>query len=128
MNSKNTIWVPVIADFGLSRSFTNDQTAAKTSNDTGPLKIMAPECLTRKEYSFASDVWSFAVLLDEIYSRKEPFPDLYPYEVASKVALKDLVPNIPKNMPTVLVEISKACGLFNPSERITMKDVCERLK
>ena len=44
----------------------------------GPLQWEAPECLQRnasglKEYSYKSDVWSFAVTLYEMFARQVPY-------------------------------------------------------
>lgn len=58
-----------LSDFGLSRSVVAD--SAKTTAVTGPLRWMAVESLTRQEYSAKSDIWSFAVLLFEVFSNGE---------------------------------------------------------
>jgi len=125
LREKKIGWQPIISDFGLSREYKRD--TGKTRSDTGPLKIMAPECLINREYSFASDVWSFSVLLAEIYTRKEPYPKYNAIEVASRVGRKKLVPETPENMPSILVEISKACSAYYPNDRITMVKVCKTL-
>lgn len=66
-----------VGDFGLLRELPKDQeiyiSVAKT---LAPIRWMAPESLEKREFSTASDVWSYAVLLWEMYQ-----PTVLPYEV-----------------------------------------------
>jgi len=130
LTSRNILlngWNPIIADFGLSRNFSSKGPNLTKSN-TGPLKIMAPECLILHQYSFASDVWSFAVLLEEIYTRNEPYPNMKSFNVATLVGKGELFPNIPPIMPTKLQKISRECSKYEPSARITMREICDKLE
>ena len=66
-----------LSDFGLSRTITSSPYYIKTSNDKIPVKWMAPESVTDRKYSSASDVWSFAVLMHEIFTFGEmPYKDV----------------------------------------------------
>lgn len=51
-----------ISDFGLARvtqkSEDGNSIVQKTESNVGPLKWMAPESLTQREYSTKSDVWA----------------------------------------------------------------------
>ena len=55
-----------ITDFGLSRIVANDTIYVKTTSGRLPLKWMALESITEREFTTASDVWSFGVVLWEI--------------------------------------------------------------
>eukprot|EP00096_Caligus_rogercresseyi_P011249 TRINITY_DN436_c0_g1_i1.p1 TRINITY_DN436_c0_g1~~TRINITY_DN436_c0_g1_i1.p1 ORF type:complete len:224 (+),score=57.83 TRINITY_DN436_c0_g1_i1:55-672(+) len=55
-----------IADFGLARISSDYYVMSSSSNI--PIKWLAPECLTNKVYSIASDVWAFGVTLWEMFS------------------------------------------------------------
>ena len=55
-----------ITDFGLSRMVANDSIYVKTTSGRLPLKWMALESITEREFTSASDAWSFGVVLWEI--------------------------------------------------------------
>ena len=75
-----------VGDLGLARDvyLTNHYHA----NSRGPIPIrwMAPESIFDREFTSASDVWSFGVVLWEIVTLAEhPFPGLSNEEVLSHV-------------------------------------------
>ena len=55
-----------ISDFGMSRSLKADQVYINSSHGLLPIRWMAMESLFYKEYTSASDVWSYGVVLWEI--------------------------------------------------------------
>ncbi|ESP05685.1 hypothetical protein LOTGIDRAFT_181461 [Lottia gigantea] len=57
--------VAKISDFGLSK---NDETYVKTSRTRVPVRWMAVESLFNNTYTTKSDVWSFGILLWEIFT------------------------------------------------------------
>ncbi|KAG5568424.1 hypothetical protein H5410_064562 [Solanum commersonii] len=59
---------PKIADFGMARLFTLDETQGNTSRIVGTYGYMAPEYAMHGQFSVKSDVFSFGVLILEILS------------------------------------------------------------
>nr|XP_043619206.1 cysteine-rich receptor-like protein kinase 15 [Erigeron canadensis] len=57
---------PKIADFGMARLFTTEETQANTSRIVGTYGYMAPEYAMHGQFSVKSDVFSFGVLILEI--------------------------------------------------------------
>jgi len=118
--------VPKLGDFGMSRVLQTEKN--QTKSDTGPLKWMAPESIKNREYSRKSDIWAFAVVITEILTRcTEPYPDLEPIQVATRVAYEDLKPPVPPGASPTVVRVLAACSERDPNFRPEFSDVCEWL-
>ncbi|NXJ76720.1 KITA factor, partial [Trogon melanurus] len=66
-----------ICDFGLARDVMNDSNYVVRGNARLPVKWMAPESLFERTYTMKSDVWSYGILLWEIFSLGvNPYPGI----------------------------------------------------
>ncbi|XP_036687556.1 receptor-type tyrosine-protein kinase FLT3 isoform X2 [Balaenoptera musculus] len=66
-----------IGDFGLARDITSDSNYVIRGNARLPVKWMAPESLFEGIYTIKSDVWSYGILLWEIFSLGvNPYPGI----------------------------------------------------
>jgi hypothetical protein len=114
---------PKISDFGMSRLMDEFSIKGTTAANVGPLKWMAPESLgAAKEYSYASDVFSFAVLCNEVLTEQEPYADLELIDAAIKVR-DGLRPTIPAEAPSWLADLLKLCWNESPKKRPTFEAI-----
>ncbi|XP_058505209.1 vascular endothelial growth factor receptor 3 isoform X1 [Solea solea] len=107
-----------ICDFGLARDIYKDPDYVRKGNARLPLKWMAPESIFDKVYTSQSDVWSFGVLLWEIFSLgASPYPGLQIDEDFCK-RLKDGVRmRSPETASPEIYGIMLACWQGEPKER-----------
>uniref|UniRef100_A0A7N8YK78 Vascular endothelial growth factor receptor 3 n=1 Tax=Mastacembelus armatus TaxID=205130 RepID=A0A7N8YK78_9TELE len=109
-----------ICDFGLARDIYKDPDYVRKGNARLPLKWMAPESIFDKVYTSQSDVWSFGVLLWEIFSLgASPYPGVQIDEEFCK-RLKDGVRmRAPETASPEIYGIMLACWQGEPKERPT---------
>ncbi|XP_035873850.1 fibroblast growth factor receptor 3 isoform X1 [Phyllostomus discolor] len=116
-----------IADFGLARDVHNLDYYKKTTNGRLPVKWMAPEALFDRVYTHQSDVWSFGVLLWEIFTLGgSPYPGV-PVEELFKLLKEGHRMDRPANCTHDLYMIMRECWHAVPSQRPTFKQLVEDL-
>ncbi|NXN94689.1 FGFR1 factor, partial [Rhinopomastus cyanomelas] len=116
-----------IADFGLARDIHHIDYYKKTTNGRLPVKWMAPEALFDRIYTHQSDVWSFGVLLWEIFTLGgSPYPGV-PVEELFKLLKEGHRMDKPSNCTNELYMMMRDCWHAVPSQRPTFKQLVEDL-
>lgn len=107
-----------VADFGLLRELDDYQEVYTSSNiSLCPLRWMAPESVEHMQFSTASDVWSYGILLWEMFNPTEiPYPDLRDAQFIAKVVQGHTL-SIPVQCPPTVAKIMKSCWNLIPSNR-----------
>ncbi|XP_026006985.1 fibroblast growth factor receptor 3 isoform X2 [Astatotilapia calliptera] len=114
-----------IADFGLARDVHNIDYYKKTTNGRLPVKWMAPEALFDRVYTHQSDVWSYGVLLWEIFTLGgSPYPGI-PVEELFKLLKEGHRMDKPANCTHELYMIMRECWHAVPSQRPTFRQLVE---
>ncbi|XP_077118357.1 fibroblast growth factor receptor 1 isoform X5 [Ranitomeya variabilis] len=116
-----------IADFGLARDIHHIDYYKKTTNGRLPVKWMAPEALFDRIYTHQSDVWSFGVLLWEIFTLGgSPYPGV-PMEELFKLLKEGHRMDKPTNCTNELYMMMRDCWHAVPSQRPTFVQLVEDL-
>uniref|UniRef100_A0A7S3Z0N1 Protein kinase domain-containing protein n=1 Tax=Lotharella globosa TaxID=91324 RepID=A0A7S3Z0N1_9EUKA len=121
-------WRAKVADFGMTR-FQDNKNVMTTC---GTPLWMAPEIIRRKEYNYKVDVYSYGVVLWELYTRKIPYKSLgIPAKyLVKKVAMEGIRPKIPHHCPQLYKELMAQCWTTNAKERPNFGEivrVCEMM-
>ncbi|XP_019850411.1 PREDICTED: uncharacterized protein LOC100638128 isoform X2 [Amphimedon queenslandica] len=115
-----------ISDFGLSRDL-QDENYYISKGGQVPIKWTAPEAIHYKKYSSASDVWSYGVLLYEIWSLgHRPFHNMTNQEAFRKVESGYRLPP-PPGCSRQVYEIMIQCWHPETSQRPSFIDLVTRL-
>lgn len=99
---------PMLTDFGFSRFFDKDSNDNMTG-ETGSYRYMAPEVTCHSHYSEKADVYSFALICNEIFTDERPFEYQIPAVVALDVVKKNLRPSQKKIKNERLKKIIARC-------------------
>lgn len=110
-------YVLKIADFGLTRNMTARNYYQRTSSGLLPVMWMAPESLEDNRYTTKSDVWSFGVLLWEIFSFGiDPYPNVSPEDLLEKL-LEGYRMEKPATCIDSIADVMYKCWDLNPVRR-----------
>ncbi|XP_053960245.1 uncharacterized protein LOC128864550 isoform X1 [Anastrepha ludens] len=114
--------VAKVSDFGLAREECYNLDVGKL-----PIKWTAPEALKNGRFSNKSDMWSFGILLWEIYSfGRVPYP---------RIPLNDVVKHVevgykmeaPEGCPPEIYEMMRQAWDLNPAKRPTFAELKVKL-
>ncbi|RIA80100.1 kinase-like domain-containing protein [Glomus cerebriforme] len=89
----------------------------------GNLPYIAPEVIDKKEYNFASDIYSIAMLMWEISSGQSPFSNYkHDYHLAKEI-LSGMRPKIKSYIPLEYESLMEQCWNADPKKRPNINDL-----
>ncbi|XP_064353226.1 ephrin type-A receptor 2 [Dromaius novaehollandiae] len=99
-----------VSDFGLSRVLEEDAEATyTTSGGKIPIRWTAPEAIARRQFTSASDVWSYGIVMWEVMAFGErPYWDLSNHEVMKAVNEGFRLP-APLGCPAAVYQLMLQC-------------------
>ncbi|XP_048884828.1 macrophage colony-stimulating factor 1 receptor isoform X2 [Brienomyrus brachyistius] len=116
--------VAKICDFGLARDIMNDSNYVVKGNARLPVKWMAPESIFDCVYTVQSDVWSYGILLWEIFSLgKSPYPSVLVDGKFYKMIKCGYQMSRPDYAPPEMYTIMKMCWDLEPTRRPTFSKI-----
>nr|XP_057909086.1 vascular endothelial growth factor receptor kdr-like [Doryrhamphus excisus]XP_057909093.1 vascular endothelial growth factor receptor kdr-like [Doryrhamphus excisus] len=117
-----------ICDFGLARDIYKDPDYVRKGDARLPLKWMAPEAIFDKVYTTQSDVWSFGVLMWEIFSLgASPYPGVQIDEEFCCRLKEGTRMRAPEYSSSEIYQTMLDCWQGEPQERPTFTELVERL-
>uniref|UniRef100_A0A8C5M3F9 receptor protein-tyrosine kinase n=1 Tax=Leptobrachium leishanense TaxID=445787 RepID=A0A8C5M3F9_9ANUR len=117
-----------ICDFGLARDIYKDPDYVRKGDTRLPLKWMAPETIFDRVYTTQSDVWSFGVLLWEIFSLgASPYPGVQIDEIFCRRLKEGTRMRAPDYATAEMYQTMLDCWHGDPIGRPTFTELVEHL-
>nr|XP_046247950.1 mast/stem cell growth factor receptor kita isoform X2 [Scatophagus argus] len=121
--------VAKICDFGLARDINTDSNYVVKGNARLPVKWMSPESIFECVYTFESDVWSYGILLWEIFSLgSSPYPGMPVDAKFYKLIKEGYRMEAPEFAPSEMYQIMRSCWDADPVNRPPFRKVVERIE
>ncbi|RHZ78541.1 hypothetical protein Glove_162g60 [Diversispora epigaea] len=113
-----------ITDFGLCKPVTENN----SEKCYGVIPYMAPEILSRGEYTQASDIYSFGMIMLEVLTSYPPYYNVsHDADLVMKI-FEGHKPEIKCEIPQTLKEIMEKCWNFEPLNRPTSEELRSQLE
>uniref|UniRef100_A0A7N6BEU6 receptor protein-tyrosine kinase n=1 Tax=Anabas testudineus TaxID=64144 RepID=A0A7N6BEU6_ANATE len=117
-----------ICDFGLARDIYKDPDYVRKGDARLPLKWMSPESIFDKVFTTQSDVWSYGILLWEIFSLgASPYPGIHIDEEFCHRLKGGTRMRAPEYSTPEIYSTMLACWEASPSDRPTFTNLVETL-
>lgn len=122
----------VLCDFGLSQLDNSPTQRASSTDDTsliGTLISMAPEIILQERYTSRADVYSYGIILWELWTGLVPHAELMPVQLMFLVAVKGARPSLTAgSMPPTIATLIRSCWATDPTTRPAFLDVVRKLQ
>ena len=122
-----------VSDFGLSRCDalkTSTTTLTTKSGDglAGTPAFMAPELLKDNVFTEKSDVYSYAMVLWELFDGGVPWAGHKPLQISFKVVFEHARPPVPPAMPGPLATVMRRAWANDAATRPTFTDIVRHVR
>lgn len=128
----NTVVQAKIADYGIAK-ITNASAKLTTSTKCGTNFWASPEVLAGGKTGTKSDIYSFGILMWEIFSEKFPFEEEQKSEgnLMTLIIQQNKRPKIdaiPEDVPNEICDLIEACWKKSQNDRPSIEEVLKVLK
>ncbi|CAI2182203.1 20018_t:CDS:2 [Funneliformis geosporum] len=110
-----------ITDFGMCKPLLQD--LSQGNKVYGVLPYVAPEVLKGKNYTQASDVYSFGIIMIEVITGFPPFYDFPHNENLAISICEGLRPTIGRKIPKLVATLIDQCLDADPTKRISAEQL-----
>ncbi|CAL8247705.1 unnamed protein product [Lota lota] len=116
-----------IGDFGMSRDIYSTDYYRVGGRTMLPIRWMPPESIMYRKFTTESDIWSFGVVLWEIFTYgKQPW-----YQLSNSEAIECITQGRelerPRTCPKEVHLLMQGCWQREPQQRLVIKDIHSRL-
>ncbi|KAI5092441.1 high affinity nerve growth factor receptor precursor, partial [Silurus meridionalis] len=116
-----------IGDFGMSRDIYSTDYYRVGGRTMLPIRWMPPESIMYRKFTTESDIWSFGVVLWEIFTYgKQPW-----YQLSNSEAIECITQGRelerPRTCPKEVHQLMQGCWQREPQQRLVIKEVYNRL-
>ncbi|RGB42348.1 hypothetical protein C1646_810080 [Rhizophagus diaphanus] len=113
-----------ITDMGLCKPADYNPLESANNNIYGVLPYVAPEILRKQnDYTKASDIYSFGIIMYELISGLPPYYDISHNEYLAIKICNGIRPRFNFKVPQLIVHLIKRCLDANPLNRPTTKEI-----
>jgi len=119
-----------VGDFGLSKllKVKHAHDIYRLTGETGSYRYMAPEVFEHRSYDAKVDVFSFAMILYQMFEGVAPFANYEPNDAAKLVAKRDRPIFRARTYPAEMKELIEECWDHDGKKRPTFMDILNRLE
>eukprot|EP00798_Chlamydomonas_sp_ICE-L_P016723 gene16723-22990_t len=122
-------WIAKVADFGTSRLLANnDEEELLLVSRFGTATHMPPETIRDNVVVLASDVYSFGILMWELYCIDKPFAEYSNLQLLNAIVALGERPKFPSHCPTGYAQLANECMMAEFQFRPSLKSVAARLR
>ncbi|WJX72060.1 putative serine/threonine-protein kinase sis8 [Trifolium repens] len=119
-------WVVKVCDFGLSRM--KHSTFLSSRSTAGTAEWMAPEMLRNEPSNEKCDVYSFGIILWELFTLQQPWRGMNSMQVVGAVGFQHRRLDIPDDMSPAIADIVRRCWQTDSKLRPTFAEILAALK